>query len=316
MPVPAQAATPAVDPRIAKTHAALFDTWFPLADLPIPTVIKPDIAAIAAGVSAAMLAAFSQSPGASALLAGLTDPTLLPFYDCLKQSANPAVRSLLASAGGYGGMPENQRAPLFSFLFEATCGSATAQVAMQLRELYLSGIWDLPLAVPLTSIQSPTVFMEQTAIYAKVHAPTIAPSRLRYDAARKRIVHADGPIDCLVVGSGPGGATVAHELWRAGRRVVLLEKGPFVVWGSMDTRSHPRLMYLGDRAATADNGIVIRSGETLGGGSAVNIDLAFSPLEATIQARIEDWRQRGLIVARYYTTEDRKSTRLNSSHLG
>jgi hypothetical protein len=292
-----------VGPHIAKTHAARFDTWFPLEDLPIPTAIKPDIAAIATGVSATMLAAFSQSPGASALLAGLTDPTVLPFYDCLRESTNPAVRSLLASPGGYGGLPRDQRVPLFAFLFEATCGSATAQMAMQLRELYLSGIWDLPLAVPLTGIQSPTVFMEQTAIYAKRHAPAIPPSRLRYDPARKRIVHADGPIDCLVVGSGPGGATVAHELWRAGQRVVLVEKGPFVVWGSMDTRSYPRLMFQGNRAATSDNGIVIRSGETLGGGSTVNIDLAFSPLEATVQARIDAWRQRGLIDARYYTPE-------------
>jgi choline dehydrogenase-like flavoprotein len=200
-------------------------------------------------------------------------------------------------------MPPDQRVPLFSFLFEATCGPATAEMAMQLREVYLSGIWDLPMAVPLTGIQSPVVFMEQTAIYAKRHAPAISPSRLRYDPARKRIVHADGPINYLVVGSGPGGATVAHELWRAGQRVVLVEKGPFVVWGSMDTRSYPRLMFHGNRAATADNGIIIRSGETLGGGSTVNIDLAFSPLEATIQARLEEWRQRGLIDARYYTTE-------------
>jgi hypothetical protein len=62
-------------------------------------------------------------------------------------------------------------------------------------------------------------------------------------------------------------------------------------------------MYLGDRGATADNGIIIRSGETLGGGSTVNIDLAFSPLEATIQARIDEWRRHGLIDSRYYTTE-------------
>src|SRR5262245_30244699 len=302
MPGSPQQAT-SVDPRVAKTHAALFDTWFPLEDLPIPAAIKPDIAAIAAQVSAAMLTGFSQSPGIAALLAGLTDPTVLPFYDCLRQSANPAVRSLLASPGGYGGMPADQRAPLFSFLFEASCGSATAQMAMQLRELYLSGIWDLPLAGPLTGIQSPVVFAEQTAIHAKRHAPRIPPSRLRYDRAQKRITHLDGPIEYLVVGSGPGGATVAHEVWRAGKRVVLIEKGPFVVWGSMDTRSYPRLMFEADRATTADNGIIIRSAETLGGGSTVNIDLAFSPLESTIQARINLWRRRGWIDARYYTTE-------------
>src|SRR5262249_23303463 len=152
-------------------------------------------------------------------------------------------RSFLGSAGGYGGMPVAQRVPLFSFLFEGSCGALTVQIAQQLREIYLSGIWDLPLAVPLTEIQSPVVFMEDTEIYAKRHAPVIPPSGLRYDQAQKKIYHKEGPIDCIVVGSGPGGAAVAHELWKAGKRAVIVEKGPFVVWGSMDTRSYPRLMF-------------------------------------------------------------------------
>jgi GMC oxidoreductase len=291
----------AIDPAVAKTHQALFDTWFPLADLPIPAPVKPDVAAIAKTVSAAMLQAFSQS-GVAALLVGMTVPSRLPFYACLQQSTDPAVKSFLASAGGYGGMPPSQRVPLFSFFFEGTC-PGTAQVAMQLREVYLSGIWDLPLAVPLTEIESPTVFMGRPDIYAKLHAPAIPRSRLRYDSAAKRIVHQDGPIQCLVIGSGPGGATVAYECQRARLRTVLVEKGPFVVWGSMDTRSYPRLMFEENRAATADNGIVIRSGEAMGGGSTVNIDLAFSPLEATVQARIEKWREEGLIDAEYYTPE-------------
>src|SRR5204862_7830919 len=124
-----------------------------------------------------------------------------------------------------------------------------------------------------------------------------------YDPAGKRIVARDGRIDYLVIDSGPRGATGAHEPSRAGKLVVLIEKGPFVVWGSMDTRSYPRLMFQNDRATTADNAIIIRSGETMGGGSTVNIDLAFSPLEATIQARIEDWRKHGLIDAEHYTPE-------------
>jgi choline dehydrogenase-like flavoprotein len=69
----------------------------------------------------------------------------------------------------------------------------------------------------------------------------------------------------------------------------------------MTTRSYPRLMYREDRAATTDNAIIVRSGETLGGGSAVNIDLAFSPLEATVQARINAWIEDGLMDSAYST---------------
>ncbi len=104
-----------------------------------------------------------------------------------------------------------------------------------------------------------------------------------------------------MVGSGPAGATVASQLQAAGKRVVLIEKGPFVVWGSMTTMSYPRLMYKNDRAATTDNGIIIRAGEALGGGTAVNIDLAFSPLESTIQARINAWIEEGLMDSAYST---------------
>jgi hypothetical protein len=294
------ASPPSIDLRVAKTHAALFGTWFPLDELPIAPAIKPDIAGIAAEVSTAMLAAFSQSSFLE-ILEGMTMPNTLPFYECLVRSTNPAIHALVTTPGGYGELPKEHRLPVFAFFFEGTCGDATVQMAMEMREAYLSGIWDLPLAVPLTEIQSPQVFMEDTAIYAKRHAPAIPKSRLAYDPVEKAIRHTDGPIDYLIIGSGPGGATVAYALRHAGKRVVLIEKGPFVIWGSMNTRSYAQLMFQHDRATTVDNGVIVRSGETMGGGSTVNIDLAFSPLEGTIQARIARWIQAGLLDAPYYT---------------
>jgi hypothetical protein len=296
------ASPPSIDPRVTKTHAALFDTWFPIDELPIPMAIKPDIAGIAAEVSTAMLAAFSQSSFLE-ILEGMTVPTTLPFYECLASSTDPAIHAFVTTPGGYGELPTKHRLPVFAFFFEGTCGDATVQMAMEMREAYLSGIWDLPLAVPLTEIQSPQVFMDDAAIYAKRHAPVIPKSRLAYDPVAKTIRHTDGPIDYLIIGSGPGGATVAHAMRQAGKRIVLIEKGPFVIWGSMNTRSYAQLMFQHDRATTIDNGVIVRSGETLGGGSTVNIDLAFSPLEGTIQARIAQWIQSGLLDAPYYTPD-------------
>jgi choline dehydrogenase-like flavoprotein len=53
---------------------------------------------------------------------------------------------------------------------------------------------------------------------------TLAPGELRVFAQYDRDLRCEA--DVAVVGSGPGGAVVAHELARAGRRVVLLEEGP------------------------------------------------------------------------------------------
>lgn len=299
----ARAQTPSADigaEGVAKTHEALFDLWFPLSELDLPPEVNQSIAEIAAEVSKGMLAAFTQSPLA-AVLAGMTQPAALPFYEQLTASSDPAVQAFIAASGGFGGMDAEFRGPLFSFLFEGSAGPLSTQMAAVLREAYLSSIWDLPLAEPLAAFLAPPVFVNRPDVYARLHAPSIAPSQLVYDAAQKTIRHRDGAIDYLVVGSGPGGATVASQLQAAGKRVVLIEKGPFVVWGSMTTRSYPRLMYREDQAATTDNAIIIRSGETLGGGSTVNIDLAFSPLEATIQARINAWIEEGLMDSSYST---------------
>ena len=286
---------------VEKTHEALFELWFPLTSFGLPAEVEKSIAEIAAEVSKGMFAAFAQSP-LKDVLGGMTQPAALPFYEQLAASSDPAVKAFITAPGGFGGMDAELRSPLFSFLFEGSAGPLSTQMASVLREAYLSSIWDLPIAEPLAAFLAPPVFASHPDLYAQLNAPSIAPSQLVYDAGQKTITHRDGPIEYLVIGSGPGGATVASQLQAAGKRVVLIEKGPFVVWGSMTTRSYPRLMYNGDQAATSDNGIIIRSGETLGGGSTVNIDLAFSPLESTVQARINAWIEDGLM-DRAYSTE-------------
>jgi hypothetical protein len=200
-------------------------------------------------------------------------------------------------------MPQALRRRLFSFLFNGSAGPESVQLAMVLREAYLSGIWDLPLAVPTCNISVPKIFVDDPAGWAREHAPKLPPSRLRYASDTRSIYHTDGIIDFVIVGSGPAGATIAHELQRAGKRVVLVEKGPFVVWGSMDTRSYSTLMFRNDAATTVNNSVIVRSGETAGGGTTVNIDLAFSPLKSDIQQHIHEWIDQGLIDAEYYTDE-------------
>jgi hypothetical protein len=291
-------------PVLLLTHAALFELWFPVKTLDIPIRLRPQIERTANTVKTSMYQEFTENADMLRLLQGLTVPDMLPFIAQLRAARDPAVMAFLATPGGFGRMPKELRSPLFSFLFDGSAGPLSMQLAMILREAYLSGIWDLPLAVPLCNIKAPRVFVDDPARWAREHAPKQLPSRLRYDRASREVRHIDGPIDYLVVGSGPAGSTVARELQSAGKRVVLIERGPFVVWGSMDTRSYPALMYRQNALTTLNNSVVLRSGETLGGGTTINIDLAFSPLMPNIQKHIGDWASAGLIDKRFYTPQN------------
>jgi hypothetical protein len=288
----------AVDPA---THAALFQTYFPLES--VPAEIRPLIEARAEAVSAGLLSAVQSQPALAGLLGLLTDPQAIPqpLLRYLESLDDPGVKAFLA--GGYAPLTPDQRDSVWDAFIEGP--APLTAIAATVRLVYLSAIWDLPLAGPITGIQTPQVFVDNIDVYVAAHMPTIPASVLRYDAATQEVTCTDGrSIDYLVVGSGPGGATVAHDLQQAGRRVVLLDKGPFVVWGSMDTRSYSALMYEQNSARTSDGAILVRSGQTVGGGTTVNIDLAFSPLEATVQTKLRDWIAEGRIDGRFYTLEN------------
>jgi hypothetical protein len=304
IPTPEVAQDPTPDAAILRlTHDALFDLWFPIKSLDIPPTLRPEIERTAALVGQNMYIVFARNPAVHRLLLWMTVPESLPFSVALKASRNPAVVAFLAANYGFADLPSEWRGPLFSFLFEGSAGPLSTQIAMTLREAYLSGIWDLPLAVPLCDIEPPRVFVDNPRQWARDHAPKQPPSRLVYDVGSRTVRHRDGMIDYIVVGSGPAGSVVATQLQRAGKRVVLVERGPFVVWGSMDTRSYPALMFGDSTLTTVDNSLLLRSGETLGGGTTVNIDLAFSPLMPNIQKHIAEWAAAGLIDGRFYTPE-------------
>lgn len=289
------------DTLVQKSFDQLYTLWFPIQDLPIPDRVRSDIEMLSQAVQTGFWTEINVPGNAFyGLLTGMTYPKLLPFYSDLTKSTNPAVLKFISTPGGIGQLTLPEASQVLSVFF-TLANPIAAQYAMIIREAFLSTIWDLPLAVPLTGIQRPDTFVSNPVQYSKINYPNLPASRLVYkDGA---ITHTGGSIDYLVIGSGPAGATMAYELQKAGKRVVLLEQGPWVVWGSMDTMSYPRLMLNNNQMATADNGIVLRSGQAMGGGTTVNIDLAFSPLESTIQSRIANWIDKGWIDGKYYSQE-------------
>ena len=87
----------------------------------------------------------------------------------------------------------------------------------------------------------------------------------------------DAPIqleaDVVVVGSGAGGGVVAAELAKAGRRVVVVDAGPFVDESTMphdELDAYGRLYLNYGLLSTWDGAVTMLAGSAVGGGTLVN----------------------------------------------
>ena len=117
------------------------------------------------------------------------------------------------------------------------------------------------------------------------------------------VLDGDTTLDCdvVVVGSGAGGGVVAGELARAGKHVVVLEKGAYLNEADFTQREGEMLAQLYDAGgllATKDLGLVVLQGSCLGGGTVVNYTTSFH----TPDRIRESWaREHGLP---HFTTSD------------
>jgi len=84
--------------------------------------------------------------------------------------------------------------------------------------------------------------------------------------------------DVVVVGSGAGGGTVAGVLAAAGLDVVVLEAGGYhneADFTHLESDAFSRLYLDGALNTTADGGILVLAGSTLGGGTVINYTTSF-----------------------------------------
>jgi choline dehydrogenase-like flavoprotein len=124
------------------------------------------------------------------------------------------------------------------------------------------------------------------------------------------ILHAD----VVIVGSGAGGGVVAGELSAAGLDVIVLEKGSYYAEADFDGQelaSAERMFENRGFLATADLGIVILAGSTLGGGTTINWCASLR----TPDSVLEEWQRffgvTGFTGPDYQRALDAVSARLN-----
>lgn len=103
--------------------------------------------------------------------------------------------------------------------------------------------------------------------------------------------------DVCIVGSGPGGSVLASKLTAAGLKVVMLEEGGYRT--RLNRKLHeefafPHLYQDQGLRSTADAGITILQGRTVGGGSVVNWTTSFRTPKNVLETWAREFKVEGL----------------------
>jgi choline dehydrogenase-like flavoprotein len=115
--------------------------------------------------------------------------------------------------------------------------------------------------------------------------------------------------DSLVIGSGAAGSILAWRLAAAGRRVLILERGPYVEsreFSDSEVRQYLSLYNEGALQLTRDFSLQVFQGMCVGGGTTVNNALCFSPPEDVLV----EWGASGIDVNSLKESIDRVSKML------
>lgn len=106
-------------------------------------------------------------------------------------------------------------------------------------------------------------------------------------------------VDIVIIGSGSGGGTVAHELVQAGFQVLVIEKNgyyrasEFQAWRECEAMAN--VYDKGGLITSVDGAISILAGSCVGGGSTINWSASFAPPKTVLQ----DWATSGLASFQY-----------------
>jgi hypothetical protein len=210
---------PAPSPRA--THDALFATFLPIAELHSTPPVDKMFLAARDGIWSAAAAV----PAFQKLLA--------PFANLGTFGAACHIADYVKETGtaSFAALTPPQRSHIL-FLLQTCSENQARRIAMDARNFYVVKTYGA-VQEPLTGVK---LNLYAPSDWTAAHVPKLPPTRLAWDPEHKQVVSKDREIDYLIIGSGPAGSVLAHELRRGGKRVVLVERGAFVVPGSMETR--------------------------------------------------------------------------------
>jgi choline dehydrogenase-like flavoprotein len=120
--------------------------------------------------------------------------------------------------------------------------------------------------------------------------------------------------DSLVIGSGAAGSILAWRLAAAGRRVLVLERGPYVESSEFSDNEVQQYLSLYNEGAlqlTRDYSLQVFQGMCVGGGTTVNNALCFTPPQDVL----DDWGERGIEVDNLQESIDRVSQMLRVTRI-
>lgn len=290
--------------RLRQLHHALFALFEPAATLAMPAEQRDELRA----AEQAAWQSVCETPDVQGLMALLdrlrwlsAAPLLWAYHRLLikspaesaaaKSQARAALNQFLKETGTALGQPvrslvqlnRTQAQALFDLLLQSPL-TFHRRLACGLRIFYIRCIYQGRMGGLVAGIG------EAGSALPEVDRTTVAPSftsPLRYDARSGEL---RGELDYIVVGSGPAGCVVAHQLQAAGKKVLVLESGPFFAPGTCDGRAGLDFYEGKGFRSTMDGGIFVLNGAVVGGGATVNVDMAFPPDLASVQYRFDQWR--------------------------
>ncbi|MBL7715363.1 MAG: GMC family oxidoreductase [Bdellovibrionales bacterium] len=165
------------------------------------------------------------------------------------------------------------------------------RIPMTLKAFYSGAIYRGQFALDLAGA---TNFPPPANVSTKVGAleGLSLKTHLSVDHKKKRV---EGELDYLIVGSGISGSILAHELYRAGKKVAVLEKGPFVHPTRTNFRDANQFLRNGGVMPNSVGDIILGMAEISGGGSTLNYDISFPVSDPSVLNHFREWRDQGLV---------------------